>query len=73
MLGFYGSFQKDQTYGIVLDYADSCLEDYFHNDRPVKNEDIHDFWEKLFRLIPLTVAMRELRITTPDDTRVYST
>ena len=75
MIGFYGSFQKGQTYSLIFEYADGgTLEDYFRKDnRPAKDEDINKFWRRLFDLIPLAQAIRRLQKTNYDSVRNLST
>jgi hypothetical protein len=53
MIGFYGSFVQDDTYNILLEYADhGNLEQYFQTvPPPSEPEDLISFWRGLFRVI----------------------
>jgi hypothetical protein len=74
MIGFYGSFAKGPTCGIILEYPDvPCytLDDYFRDKTPpVKDEDINKFWGRLLGLIPLLQAIHKLQLII---TRGFST
>jgi len=73
IVGFYGSFQKDQTYSIIFQYADRTLEDYFRNKPPIEDENIDKIWKMLFSLIHRASWMRRLKIASLVDRKVLST
>jgi hypothetical protein len=50
-----------------LEYADRTLEDYFHNEPPATDENIRNFWERLFGFVPLIQLWRKLQMTHLDD------
>lgn len=52
IVGFYKAFRQNDSYHIVLQYANvGTLEDYFEKcERPTLGRDILDLWTSLFRL-----------------------
>ena len=53
IIGFYGSYEQDGSYNVLLEYADrGTLEDYLQNTPPpTTGDDIHMFWSALFNVI----------------------
>jgi serine/threonine protein kinase len=52
MIGFYGSYIQDDSYNVILDFADEgTLEQYFRNPGQPSAEDILPFWRELFNVI----------------------
>ena len=53
IIGFYGSFVRDGTYNILLEYANKgTLEQYFQTTAPPQSgKDILKFWRELFAVI----------------------
>ena len=49
IIGYYGSFIDDDTYNIILEYADrGSLEDFMkRTDQPCTVEDMIVFWDRL--------------------------
>ena len=50
IIGFYGSFVREQTYNVILEYADlGTLDDYMkHTAPPSSAEDKMIFWDRFF-------------------------
>jgi serine/threonine protein kinase len=53
IIGFYGSYEQDGSYNVLLEYADrGTLEDYLQNTPPpTTGLHIYKFWEALFNVI----------------------
>jgi serine/threonine protein kinase len=55
IIGFYGSFTRNGTFNVLLEYADKgTLKEYLENQAlvaPTNGEDITQLWEALFKLI----------------------
>lgn len=62
LIGFYGSFVQNDTYSILLQYADvGTLERYFQTfPEPIKGKDIIKFWRNLFAIITALVAIHQV-------------
>ena len=51
IVSFYGSFVRDQTYNIILEYADKATLEVLMSKAPPDNgEDILILWKRLFAL-----------------------
>ena len=50
IIGFYGSFIREGTYNIILEYADyGTLDDYMQQTQPPSSaSDRMTFWERFF-------------------------
>lgn len=53
VIGFYGSYEQNGLYSILLEYADvGTLEDYLQRtSSPTTGNDIYLFWRSLFNVI----------------------
>lgn len=53
IIDFYGSYEQDGSYNVLLEYADrGTLEDYLQSTPPpTRGEDIYKFWKALFNVI----------------------
>lgn len=52
IIGFYGSFVRQQTYNIILEYADlGTLDEYMERTSPPSSaEDKMRFWERFLEV-----------------------
>lgn len=73
MIGFYGSFKQDNTYNVILEYADKGnLEQYFRTvSPPTREEDKIKFWERLFNLAKALVQMHGMQPSKNDGPRIF--
>lgn len=69
LIGFYGAFKQNDSFHVILEYANGgTLEDYFKEvQSPKEGDDILRFWENFFQVNHALV-----RIHTPGDSHVRS-
>lgn len=71
IIGFHGSFVRDGTYNVLLEYADrGTLEQYFDTIQPPSSgEDTIKFWRGLFKTFGALVAIHSVQ---PSDSAASS-
>lgn len=69
IIGFYGSYEQDGSYNVLLEYADrGTLDDYLATTPPPSTaEDIYTFWRSLFNIIKALKLIHNVSGDTPDD------
>ena len=62
IIGFHGSFVRDGTYNVLLEYADrGTLEQYFDTIQPPSSrQDIIQFWGGLLKTLGALVAIHSV-------------
>jgi serine/threonine protein kinase len=74
MIGYYGSFEYQGTYNIILEYADQgTLEDYMKNTLPpTGGHDIIAFWESFLQVIKPIARLHEQDLEKNHDPNQYT-
>ncbi|KAF7512559.1 hypothetical protein GJ744_000820 [Endocarpon pusillum] len=69
IISFFGSYEQDDTYNILLEYADrGTLEDYLQRTPPpTTGSDIYKFWSALFNVIKALVSIHNVQGENPSD------
>ena len=68
IIAYYGSFVRDGTYNLILEYADrGTLDNYMKQTPEPKNiSDITTFWERLFAVLGGLVQIHGTRRSATD-------
>jgi serine/threonine protein kinase len=69
IIGFYGSYEQDGSYNILLEYADrGTLEHYlWRTPSPTTGDDIYKFWGAFFNVIKALKLIHNVQGGNPDD------
>ena len=73
IIGFYGSFVQEETYNVLLEFADKgTLEDYFQNTPPPSSgEDIVKLWRGLFDILNALVMIHSMPQNESEEPQVF--
>lgn len=73
MITFYGSFVQNETFNIILEYADKgTLEDYFRTEAPPMDSlDIIKFWRGLFGVIQPLQKIHSVRSADSEEPQIF--
>ena len=64
LIQYYGSFKQGSTYNILLEYADSDLNEFFADNRPpVTSKEIFGFWKGLIGVVDALQSIHELDVS----------
>lgn len=72
IIGFYGSYEQNGSYNVLLEYADlGTLEDYLQKTSPpTTGEDIRRFWHALFNVIKALQMIHHVQGNDASDSQV---
>ncbi len=72
IIGFYGSFQREECFNIVLEYADlGNLDEYMqHQHPPSSTEDTISFWDNFFDVTLGLVTIHGTREGNPEEPQI---
>lgn len=73
LMGFYGSFTQEQTFNIILEYANGgILEDYFRSTPPPSTaRDRISFWRRSLMSTFSLKAIHEMDSENPVEGRIF--
>jgi len=73
IIGLHGSFVQNDTYNLVLEYANKgTLEDYFRTTAPpYSGDDVIKFWRGLFSVLYALKVIHEAPYGDPDGPQIF--
>ena len=69
IIDFYGSYEQDGSYNVLLEYADlGNLEQYLERTpSPTTGDDIYKFWSAFFNVIKAVKLIHNVKWGNPGD------